>query len=74
MNVQYRTELQSIRNLEDTFGNPKTKIETKINKLNMAMRDNQDFKKYMLNVLEDASGKNFKATLAGLASQNWLPR
>jgi len=55
MNQDYTKITNTIKNLQDTFGNPKTRIETKINKLNMALRDNQDYKKFMLSILEETS-------------------
>jgi len=74
MNTKFSTSLKEIRNLEDTFWSPKTKVETKIKKLNQTLRDNQDYKKFMLSVIEDASWKNIKWTLAWLAAKQILPR
>lgn len=74
MNRDYRRMITTTKNLEDTFGSPKVKIETKINKLNQALRDNQDYKKFMLEIIEDSSWKNIKWKLAWLAAQEYLPR
>ncbi len=74
MNKDYNKMKSTIKNLEDTFWSPKTRIETKINKLNMALRDNQDYKKLMLKIIEDTSWKNIKWTLSWLAAKEWLPR
>jgi len=74
MNRDYRKMMNTVKNLQDTFGSQDIKLETKINKLNMALRDNQDYKKYMLKVIEEASWKNIKWQLAWVAARQWLPR
>ena len=74
MNQDYKKMTDTVKNLEDTFGSPDTKIETKINKLNMALRDNQDYKKFMLDIIEESSWKNIKWKLAWIAARELLPR
>lgn len=74
MNKDYKKMTTTVKNLQDTFGWPNVKIETKINKLNQALKDNQDYKKLMLSIIEESAGKNIRATLSWIASREILPR
>src|SRR3990167_3154640 len=75
LNKTFSQQTKAINELREGLGLKETiKVETQINKLKNAMKDNYDFRLSLIKKLEEATGYNLEDMIAGYALSVGVPR